>query len=232
MDAQQLVTPGGPSLTLVELFALPGAGKTTVVEAARQRACITTRKDLSAQWGSRSAMRRISHVARSFGNSARVATAARFGRDAPIATPEGLFRLMRLVAKTDWLASRSGALLLDQGFLQDLWSILLAGKAVRSDPLLIAPLIRTAYHGIDATIVAIDVDPEVAATRILERQHGDSRFDGLPEAELRDALRSASGLHDRILEAAKLAGLPVIGVDGAVPPQQIADRLLTLSTLR
>ena len=33
-------------------------------------------------------------------------------------------------------------MLLDQGFLQDLWSILVSAKFDRCDPMLLAPLIR------------------------------------------------------------------------------------------
>jgi adenylate kinase family enzyme len=228
LDAQPLHARRGHSLTLVELFAIPGAGKTTAVKAVAERALVTTRKDLSAEWANCSVLQRLAHIGRAFGKRRRLATAARFCRGARIATPEGVFRLMRLLAKTDWLRSRRGVVLLDQGFLQDLWSILLAGRSACADPALLAPLIRDLYEGIDATIVIIAVDPETASARVRGRTNGNSRFDGLPAGELRTSLYSASELHRQVAKAATLAGLPVRIIDGSAPSDIVADQLLSL----
>ena len=217
-----------PSLTLIELFALPGAGKTTVVEAAVQQALIKTRKSLSEEWADASVPQRLAHLARAYAALGRLRIATRFGMEARLATPESVFRLTKLLAKPHWLSSRSGVVLLDQGFLQDLWSILVSGKSPRGNPTLLPPLIRALYEGIDARIVVLDVDPETACARLTGRAHGDSRLDGLPESELRSSLRAASGLQRQIVEAARLAGLSVQTLDGLAPPHVIADQLVSL----
>ena len=228
LDAQSSPAHRKSPLVLVEMFALSGAGKSTVVEALRKQALVTTRKDLSAEWAKRSALQRLAHVGRAFGYYRRLTAAVRFGLGCRLNTREGLFRLVRLVAKTEWLGSRSGVVLLDQGFLQDLWSILLSSKSTCADPSLLAALICSLYEGIDATIVVLDVDPETASERVSARTHGHSRFDRLPEAQLRSSIDAASGLQDQIMESARLAGLQVIVVDGSPPPQVVADRLLAL----
>jgi hypothetical protein len=215
-------------LALVELFALPGAGKSTVVEAFAQQALVTTRKDLSAEWEHCSALQRLAHVGRALGNYRLLTAAVRFAVGARLNTRESQFRLMRLVVKTEWLRSRSGVVLLDQGFLQDIWSIFLSSKSARADPALLSSLIRALYERIDATIVVLDVNPETASARVSARTHGDSRFDSLPEGQLRTAIEAASGLQRQITESARLAGLPVLVIDGSPPAQVVTDRLLAL----
>ena len=213
---------------LIELFALPGAGKSTIVAAVANRALVTTREDLSAEWADCSLLQQLVHVGRAFGSIGRLIAAARFGAGARIATSSSYVRLMRLMAKTEWLRSRSGIVLLDQGFLQDLWSILLSGKSACADPALLSSLIRALYGGIDITVVVLDVSPEIAAARVSGRSHGKSRFDGLPEEQVRNSLHSVSGLQRQIVEAARLAGLPVRIIDGSLPSNVTANHLLTL----
>ena len=213
---------------LVELFALPGAGKSTVGATVANRALVTTRKDLSAEWAECSSLRRLGHVGRAFTNYRGLITAARFGAGARIANPESQFRLLRLMGKTDWLKSRSGVVLLDQGFLQDLWSILLPGETASIEPSLLSPLIGALYEGIEATIVVLDVAPETASARIAGRGRGRSRFDGLPETEVSSALHAARGLQSRIIEAARLAGLSVRIIDGSLPADGVSDQVLAL----
>ena len=212
----------------MELFALPGAGKSTVSEAFAKQALVTTRKDLTAEWANSSALQRLAHVGRAFGNYRLLTAAVRFGVGARLNTRESQFRLMRLVAKTEWLRSRSGVVLLDQGFLQDVWSIFLSSKTACADPALLCSLIRSLYERIDATIVVLEVDSETASARVSARTPGASRFDSLPEGQLRSSIEAASGLQRQIVESARLAGLPVLIVDASPPAQVVTDRLLAL----
>jgi hypothetical protein len=210
---------------LVELFALPGAGKTTLTELAAQRAHVKTRKGLSAEWVTSSATHRFAHVSRAVLKPKHLAAAFRFASGARLASTESIFRLARMLAKTEWLRSQPGVLLLDQGFLQDLWSILVSGKSECPSPELLSPLIRVLYEGIEARIILIDVDPSVAASRIRARTHGASRFDDLPENEVRQSLTDGSNLLHAIGQAVKLAGLQVETLDGSKAPDELADQL-------
>lgn len=217
-----------PPLTLVELFALPGAGKSTVVKALQKKVVVTTRKDLTAEWSNRSSLQRLAHVGPTYSNYRLLLESFRFAVRYRLNTRESLFRLMRLISKTEWLRSRSGVVLLDQGFLQDVWSIFLSSKSVRADSALLPSLIRSLYEGIDATIVILDVDPETASARVSARTNGDSRFDSLPQAQLLRSIEAANGLQRQIAESARLAGLPVLIVDASPPAQIVTDRLLAL----
>ena len=61
--------------------------------------------------------------------------------------------------------------------------------------------------------------------RIAGRIRGGSRLDGLPEEEIRMALASASGVQHQIIDAAKLAGLPVQASNRDSAAQHIGRRL-------
>jgi adenylate kinase family enzyme len=211
---------------LVELFALPGAGKSTVGAALAKRAVVTTRADVSAAWANSSALQRLAYIGRALTDRAAVTAALRFAIGARLTTRESLYRLLRLMAKTDWLRSRSGMVLLDQGFLQDIWSIFLSSKSASADPALLCSLIGALYRGIDATIVVLDVNPETASSRVAARTHGDSRFDNLPDRQLRDSIAAASGLQRLIVESARRAGLRILVIDGSPPAAIVTDRLL------
>ena len=211
---------------LVELFALPGAGKSTVAGALAKRALVTTRADLSAAWANNSALQRLAHIGRALTDSQAVTAALRFAFGARLNTRESMYRLLRLMAKTDWLRTRSGMVLLDQGFLQDIWSIFLSSKSASADPALLCSLIGALYDGIDATIVVLDVNPETASARVSARTHGDSRFDNLPDGQLRDSISAASGLQRLIVESARRAGLRILVIDGSPPASIVTDRLL------
>ncbi|MCW3796990.1 hypothetical protein OMW55_04115 [Sphingomonas sp. BN140010] len=218
----------GEPLTLVELFALPGAGKSTVSDAVAAKVQVKTRHELSAEWAATPRSARAAQIGRSLASRKRLAAAVRFAIRARLNTRESLFRLGRLVAKTEWLKSRSGLVLLDQGLLQDIWSIVVSRRAPAiADQALLRDLIRAMYDGINATIVQVEVDSQTASARIAARTYGSSRFDRLPQSQLRGSIEKTSAIERDVVEAARLAGMPVHVVDGSAPVPVVADRLLS-----
>jgi hypothetical protein len=119
-------------------------------------------------------------------------------------------------------------LVLDQGFLQDLWSILIAGKSRTAETRELADLLTLLYYDIDTKVVVIEVDPSTAATRVAGRTHGDSRFDGLPQDELRGALDAAGAVKDQVKDAAMMAGLPMNVLNGTIPVNELVSQLRAL----
>jgi hypothetical protein len=214
-----------PPLTLVELFGAPGAGKTTLATAATVRTQVMTRHQLSELWRRQSLASRIGHVVRAFADLARLSAATRLATGCRL-DRSNLARLARLIAKANWLGSRSSVVLLDQGFLQDLWSILYNSDREEPRAELLSPFIRSMYRGIDTRIVYIDVEPQTSASRIGGRLGGHSRLDGLPEAELHASLASAARLPARIVEAAKSAGLQIVTFDGTAAAEALVERLI------
>jgi thymidylate kinase len=211
---------------LIEFFAIPGAGKTTLVKAVAEKASVRTRHQISDKWNRQPLLQRGANLARSYLKLDRVADVLRFAAATRIANTDSLRRLLRLVGKTDRLHSESGTILLDQGSLQELWSILYANGSLATDPRILARLIGSLYDGLDASILFIDLDAKTASKRISARSHGHSRLDGLSNEQIRDDLARAENLPRQIIEAAALAGLNVTILDGSAPVDELLSATL------
>lgn len=216
---------------LVELFGSPGAGKTTLARAAVCGPGMLTQAELTASWRRTAAREKAVHIRSAFLDSACTGAAVRLAFGAPLTSGDSLRRLTRMVARTDWVRSQSAALLLHQGYLQDLWSILYSARRLEPDPELLSPLLRSMYRGVNAQIVFIDVEPEIATARVATRNDGHSRLDGWPRAQVRDCLSGTSHLLRTIISSAKAAGLDVAVMDGTAPVAQLAARLQSVLTL-
>lgn len=216
----------GAPVTLIELFGGPGAGKTTLTKAVAERADVALRADVSGSWWRSSSMRRLTHICRAAAQFHVLGIAIRVASEAPLRSFESRIGLCRLIAKSRWLRLQSGAVLLDQGFLQDIWSIFYASDVFTPEPRLLTALIRSLYAHIEAKIVFIDVPSVTAFERIRGRNHGHSRLDALPPIELEQSLHRAAQLPQRIVEAAEAAGLRVVRLDGSAPIDELARQLL------
>lgn len=158
-------------------------------------------------------------------DGACLASAIRFATGARLFRRDSLARLARLLIKSHWFRAQTGPLLLEEGHLQDLWSILYSGSKKEPDPRQLAPLIRCLYRGMDVRIVYLEVDPQNAFDRIRARKHGRSRLDRLAEEDLRNQLLSHAQLPSRLVDAARLAGLRVELVDASLPIEATVGQL-------
>ena len=210
---------------LIELLGQPGAGKTTLARAVGANSAFRSRADLGTAW------RRLSIARKGLFLATAVLDGACWGRAmqlvvrVPLIRADSLYRLVSMVAKSHWIRSQSGQLLLAEGCLQDLWSIFYSARKMKPDPGLLAPLIHCLYRSMNAKIVYIEVNPQTATDRIRSRQDGRSRLDLLPEPDLRIRLIDAEELPLRLAEAARLAGLHVEIVDGSLPMEGSAEQL-------
>lgn len=213
---------------LVELFGQPGAGKTTLARAAAAGSDLRSTADLGAAWRRFPAIRKAMFLARSTFDGVCLAHAVRLAIGAPLLRPNSLSRLARLLVKSHWIRSQRGRLLLEEGFLQDLWSIFYSAGRMEPDPRLLAPLVRCLYRGANAQIVLLQVDPQIAFHRIRGRAQGNSRLDRLSEADLRQRLTETGQLPARLAEAARLAGLTVQSLDASQPLEISVSRLRSI----
>jgi hypoxanthine phosphoribosyltransferase len=183
---------------------------------------------LTETWQQQGAAERGFRVAKGLLSLGTATAAARFAIAARLRSRESFFRLGRLVAKADWITSQRGQLLLDQGLLQELWSILFASDRFDPNPLQISALLSQLYKGVDARIVFIDIEPELAARRICQRTDGDSRLDGLPQSQVLFALSHGKRISDAILEGARTAGLRPIMSSGTAGSKAQLEQLRPL----
>jgi hypothetical protein len=227
---QRLVTTSGAKCApkIVEMFGLPGVGKSTLVTAVADHGYQQTRQKLTAAWGRLSLRQRSAFVLGSLRNVRCLASGVRFAFRTRLTSVESLVRLMRLIAKTHWLRAQSGGMLLDQGYLQEIWSICIAAGRSNPDQRALAQLIRCLYAGLDPRIVFIEADAALASQRLSSRNYGFSRLDGLAAAVVEARLARAAQLPHAIIAAATAAGVPVERLDGSDPVKANADRLRKL----
>src|SRR4051794_12521327 len=95
-----------PRLTLVEFFGAPGAGKSTLATAVARRLQVQTRHQLSASWHRQSALRKASFIARAFAIPRKTIGAARLAFACRVRDRGSLARLIRVIAKSEWLRSQ------------------------------------------------------------------------------------------------------------------------------
>jgi hypothetical protein len=208
---------GKDSPLLIELLGQPGAGKTTLAHAAAADLNLLGTADLSAGWRNLPFPRKASLAAQVILDGAGLGQALRVVTRESLFHPDSIARLGRLLAKSHWIRAQGGRLLLEEGALQDLWSIYYSAGRTRPDPHLLAPLVRSLYQGVEAQIILLEVDPQIAFDRVRGRRAGKSRLDRLAAPDLRRTIAETAQLHIGLAEAARLAGLPVKSIDASQP---------------
>lgn len=215
----------GPKHRIVELFGLPGAGKTTIIEGLELGGQMVTREEASAAWRGQSYLTRASILARILPDFAWMRTIVSLAVHTPLTKGESLLRLSRLAATKPWLRSLDGNLLFDQGLLQRLWSIFFTEGVIDPPLVVLTPLLKQYYAKLDVQIVVIEVSPELASRRVHGRSTSGSRLDPLPEDEVLAKLRNSASLPRALLTAANEAGLSVITLDGSGTPDEVVAKL-------
>jgi hypothetical protein len=221
------MTAVGEGTRLVELFGVPGAGKTTLSRLAALEIDAVSRHELSALWKKQSVFRTAGGLARAFLNFDRLLLALRFAGEARLWNRESLWRLLRLLTKSQAMRSKCDRVLLDQGLLQELWSALAAAGRHEVPSSVLVSLIRSLYDGIDARILYVEIGVEGALQRIAARRDGHSRLDGLWRDELRNELVRSTELARRIIDSAISAGLPVEVIDSTQPAEIAASAVVS-----
>ncbi len=220
--------PAPPITIFVELFGLPGAGKTTLTDAVGEAPYLKTRFNIADEWAAQSYWRQSGYVVRTLVDLPLVVSAVRLAIGARLTNPESLWRLIRLVIMKHWWLTRPGLLLFDQGALQSLWSVLYTSGRTQPNPKVISPLVRLFFEGMRTQIILIEVDKKVAARRIIARTNGSSRFDGLPLERVDSQIALSTSLVYTIIEAARVAGIDVRTFNGSEPTSVLAEKLQEL----
>jgi hypothetical protein len=213
---------------LVEFFGLPGSGKSTVTNAIERGPGVHSRHEISKDWRRQSHLRRIGFTLRTLRDVPLMLAALRLARGARLTRRESYGRLLRLVLTKHWWIAQPGMLLLDQGALQSIWSILYASGRTSPRPSHIEAFLREFFDGVAAQIVLLDIDDATAAQRIVDRTQGNSRFDELPLTEVESQLASSIALLRTIHDAGRAAGLNIHRMDGSSPVPMLAGQLLEL----
>lgn len=210
--------PGGTPM-IIELAGLPGAGKTSLTRAVT-----------------------LPHLGRTDIGAAHVPLRRETWRVASAAfllsltirpwKPYLLVRVIKLVlALRFYGASNTPLVILDQGLVQKLWSMLI--ETQRHSERRLAQLIDALTPFLADHLVWIGVPSTVAARRIAQRKNGNSRFDGLPAETIAERLEKLERVYAHVIGLFRArARLPALTLDGEASMDENARRVEALATLQ
>lgn len=213
---------------MIEFFGLPGAGKTSIAAPAGRTYNLRTRGDLRAEWSRRSLLRKCKYLLGTLSEPRCGRAAWDLTLKARLITPDSLRRIALIVAKYRWIKAQDGSLLLDEGFLQSLWSALYSSAAFDVPSSTLQPIISCLYESAATHIIFLDVPASVAAARVSDRRHGRSRFDLLQVDEIERRLAKSGGIAQALVAAASASGLHVHRLDGTAPEPELCARAAEL----
>ncbi len=234
--AQNAVAREGRRPLLVEFTGLPGAGKTTIARAvlpelarAGYRCVVPGRlgdppeavPEGSSVWlGKLGTLSGLISV--SLRNPVVFFRALAYAWSA---APRSLVTVRRMKTLLCRLSVIEGAMdadcdlvVLDQGLIQNVWSITAAGDPPKDERGL-RPLVERLLSGFSPLLVLVDIDVERAVERIGDRPTMDSRFDRMPAGRAAALLGRHGAVLERIVRcAAELPTIRCLRVDGGRPP--------------
>lgn len=199
---------------MVELFGLPGAGKSTLAARLDLPAETLRREDVVSARKALPPGRLVALALHTLSDWRWIWALAMLGLRMPVWSLQALDRLVRLAVTRTWLNAQTGLVVLDQGPLQAIWSIFFTQGMAHPPRRELARVLRLLYAGMDVVLVELAVRPELAATRINGRKNGGSRLDGLPVDTARSKLREVDVLPAELLAAVREAGLDLRSLSG------------------
>jgi AAA domain len=196
---------------IIECAGLPGGGKTTICNLVMQphgkRGAIRFR-DIVVN----PALMRASWKILLLCYAARPLTFARLKRGA------------KFIVFLRYYQHRKRAVLLDQGQVQKLWSLLVDARhypALRLQEVMAA---LTPFA--PDWLVWIETPLDEAVNRLTKRTHGKSRYDRLPEASTRELLSARANLLKTFArEYTKMTKTNFLELDGALDPAENAAKI-------
>jgi thymidylate kinase len=234
MPAEWVVNREAAGPLVLEFVGLPGAGKSAVAEllgaALAQRGISWGgRKDVGGQ-----KVRRSNHYAGLalyyLRHPAELQAALQLGQGGSSRIWARVYQAVKYVSVWSYrlaLARRSGCqvLILDQGPVQDAWSLLLRGpwrdEMVQEA---VSRVIRTS--GLSYALVYFDLPVEVAVRRIAQRPTRESRFDRLePPESARQLTREGKRLEQLYARVVETTGTPQFRLTATQPLEQSCAEL-------
>jgi thymidylate kinase len=231
------------STPVVEFAGPPGAGKTTIARAALAELerlglrCYGNESLVDRNVVRRRKSTRLSGKTRTLGRLVR--GGVRHGRIAlelarciartRSVSRAGLSRAASVLVLLDRIESIPAGsydlVVLDQGLVQYIWSIFIAGDLPPDRDL--RRLLAAIFSDVRVAVIFVQVDIDDAVSRIGARETQASRFDDLPAPQAREYLSAYGAVFDKIrCWSAKTPGVCSLDIDGSRPVSRNVARVV------
>ncbi len=226
---------------IVEFVGLPGAGKSTVAAQVFEQLqlegrTVISRSQILAQWHNTHLVKRLFQLVPHRVNHWRVLLNSLFFalRVQPISRWSILQALKTFVnvKRNDAVArahSNDQIILLDQGAIQELWSVGITGRPPQSSAIQhgIEPILRDRR----LAIVYFNADVNTALERIMHRpRKGICQFDMMKPDEAYASLSRYFPCLEKAVHHAQFTGVPVLEVDSSLQIEQQSEAIVAWIT--
>ncbi|MHA1539443.1 MAG: hypothetical protein ACTSXQ_03095 [Alphaproteobacteria bacterium] len=198
---------------IIECFGLPGAGKSTIVNALldnKQSALFVV-----PPFHKKSVLFKLSFLLKTtLAELPFLIRATYWLCRMKCCQPKQIKRLLEStlsVRYTLCFKQDKTPIIFDQWILQNIWSIFVSGGKPRTR--YIHKILQHLYKDIDLKVLLFKGDISLAQKRILERTHGKSRFDGLTDEETYNKLKKNEENFKEITASLENLGFDIINLD-------------------
>ncbi len=233
-------TNSGQSLIL-EFVGLPGAGKTTICREVasqlnNQGVSFVSGDEILQQWRQQSTWQRLIKLIPQTQNQWQILLYSLFLASQVKPTNRQSFskaaKIFANVKRLDAIArsaaprtQNSQIILLDQGLLQETWSVGITGTTPSAES--IKQELALLFHQRPMAIVYFQIDVDTALERIQNRPTSESRFDRMHPEAAQQLLSRYVAYMQKIVNCAHTFNIPILEIDSSLPIDEKAKSILS-----
>lgn len=223
---------------VVEFVGLPGSGKTTVshLVTAKLEAKgikIVSREEILKQWHQKNVLQKLLQLFSSNSNQWSIlinsltfaAQVQPINLQSFLQTGKVFFSVKRNDAVVR--AGNCQIILLEQGLLQDAWSVVITGSLPQLSYL--QREMTSLFYKRSIAIVNLKIDLDTAVSRIKNRpskKKKDSYFDLMDSEQAHSLLTKYFPYLQEIIDCARIAKIPILEIDSSLPVEENSEEIV------
>lgn len=217
---------------VIEFVGLPGAGKTTVLhqvapQLKAEKFSIAQRSEILQSWQKQSVLQKILKlIPQSQDQWSVLLHSLAFAAQVKPTNRQSFSKASRIFSnakRLDAIRPDYQFVLLDQGVLQETWSVGITGTPPA--PTALRQVLSTFVKSRSIAIVYFNIDAETALQRIQARSTASSRFDQMQSDVARSRLVQYQPLLEEIVSCSRSLGVPILEVDSTRPIEEKAEKI-------
>ena len=222
-----------PKPLIVELVGLPGAGKTTISQQValklRERGLqIVSRDEILNQWKQKNLLQKALQLLPDNLNHWHILiNSLAFAFEVKPINLQSFSKAVKIftnVSRNDAVARSQECeiILLDQGLLQETWSVSITGSPPQTKYLKreLTPL----FDNRSTIILYCQIDIDTALHRVQNRQTMTSRFDLMDSKKAYSILEKYSFYLDKIIHCAQTCDIPILAIDSLLSIKEQSEK--------